>query len=149
MCTAVSFFSTHHYFGRNLDLEYSYEESVVITPRNFTLPFRQKLPLEKHFAIIGMAYVYENYPLYYDATNEHGLSMAGLNFPEYATYHSSIIKKDNIAPFELIPWILGQCKNIFEAKILFQIPIFHQTLKYHNSHAFQSFHCIFFYIFLL
>lgn len=30
--------------------------------------------------IIGMAHVAENYPLYYDAVNEAGLGMAGLNF---------------------------------------------------------------------
>ena len=45
MCTAISFLTNNHYFGRNLDLEYSYDESIVITPRNFPLPFRKKLPL--------------------------------------------------------------------------------------------------------
>ena len=118
MCTAVSFLTKDHYFGRNLDLEYSYEESIVITPRNFSLPFRKKLPLETHYSMIGIAYVCDNYPLYYDATNEAGLSMAGLNFPEYADYKPAAIKKDNIAPFEFIPWILGQCATITEAKEL-------------------------------
>ncbi|MBR5564616.1 MAG: choloylglycine hydrolase [Roseburia sp.] len=118
MCTAVSFLTKDHYFGRNLDLEYSYEESIVITPRNFSLPFRKKLPLETHYSMIGIAYVCDNYPLYYDATNEAGLSMAGLNFPEYADYKPAAIKKDNIAPFEFIPWILGQCATIAEAKEL-------------------------------
>lgn len=118
MCTAVSLLTNDHYFGRNLDLEYCYEESVVITPRNFLLPFRKKTPLVKHFAIIGMAYVCEGYPLYYDATNEAGLSMAGLNFPEYADYKPFAARKDNITPFEFIPWVLGQCATIDEAKKL-------------------------------
>lgn len=118
MCTAISLLTKDHYFGRNLDLEYSYAESVVITPRNFPLPFRKKLPLNKHYAIIGMAYVCENYPLYYDATNEAGLSMAGLNFPEYADYKPAVARKDNITPFELIPWVLGQCATICETKAL-------------------------------
>ena len=118
MCTAISFLTDNHYFGRNLDLEYSYDENIVITPRNFPLPFRKKLPLEKHLAIIGMAYVCDNYPLYYDATNEKGLSMAGLNFPEYADYKSMVTKKDNIAPFEFIPWVLGQCSTVSEARQL-------------------------------
>ena len=75
MCTAISFTTQDHYFGRNLDLEYSYEEAVVITPRNF--PFR----FPTRYGLIGMAYVPHDYPLYYDATNEAGLSMAGLRFP--------------------------------------------------------------------
>ena len=103
MCTAISLRTSDHYFGRNLDLEYCYTESVVITPRNFTLTFRHKLPLKKHLAMIGMAYVCDGYPLYYDATNEAGLSMAGLNFPEYADYKPAAARKDNSTPFEFIP----------------------------------------------
>jgi len=118
MCTAVSFLTNEHYFGRNLDLEYSYTESVVITPRRFPLPFRKKLPLEEHYAMIGMAYICDNYPLYYDATNEAGLSMAGLNFPEYADYKSFVARKDNITPFEFIPWVLKQCSSVNEARQL-------------------------------
>lgn len=116
MCTAISLNTKDHYFGRNLDLEYSYKETVTITPRNYPLPFRKKNTLTTHYAIIGMAYVFENYPLYYDATNEKGLSMAGLNFPDNAFYPDKAIESlDNISPFELIPWILGQCATIEES----------------------------------
>jgi choloylglycine hydrolase len=65
--------------------------------------------------MIGMASVVDGYPLYYDATNEAGLSMAGLNFPGFATYYPMQDGKDNITPFELIPWILGQCANVCDA----------------------------------
>lgn len=118
MCTAISFLTKDHYFGRNLDLEYSYSETVTITPRNFPLHFRHKETLGKHYSIIGMAYVQDNYPLYYDATNEKGLSMAGLNFPENADYKPLSSDKDNIAPFEFIPWILAQCESLKDAKKL-------------------------------
>ena len=118
MCTAISFLTKDHYFGRNLDLEYSYIETVAITPRNYPFKFRQKETLKTHYAMIGIAYVHENSPLYYDATNEKGLSMAGLNFPQYADYKPNASEKDNIAPFEFIPWILGQCKTVAEAKNL-------------------------------
>ena len=33
--------------------------------------------MPRHYAIIGMAHLAGGYPLYYDATNEAGLSMAG------------------------------------------------------------------------
>lgn len=118
MCTAISFLSKDHYFGRTLDFEYSYEETITVTPRNFPLHFRKKNSLLHHYALIGMAYIQKNYPLYYEATNEVGLCMAGLHFPEYADYKPAAPALDNITPFEFIPWILGQCQTVSEARFL-------------------------------
>lgn len=116
MCTAILHKTKHHYFGRNLDLEYHFEENVTITPRNYPFTFRCAGEMETHYAMIGMAVVENGYPLYYEATNETGLSMAGLNFPGNAWYFPPAEDRDNIAPFELIPWILGQCKDLTDAK---------------------------------
>lgn len=118
MCTAVTYQTKDHYFGRSLDLETSYNEMVVVTPRNFGFHFRKVHDLNSHYAMIGMAAVVDNYPLYYEATNEWGLSMAGLNFPGNADYKPEMEGKDNVAPFEFIPWILGQCATIDEVKLL-------------------------------
>ena len=120
MCTAISFRTKDTYFGRNLDLERGYGESVVITPRNYLFSMRHTKKLTTHYAMIGMATVVNDYPLYYEATNEQGLSMAGLNFPGNAVYGEMIEGKDNVSPFELIPWILGQCSNIQEVKALLE-----------------------------
>ena len=120
MCTAVSFLKGDHYFGRNLDLEYSYDESVTITPRNYPFHFRSGVSLENHYALIGVAHVEAGYPLYYDATNEKGLSMAGLNFPVSTDYKQPVLGKDNIAPFEFVPWVLGRCANLSEARRLLE-----------------------------
>ena len=118
MCTAATYKTKDHYFGRTLDYEASYGEQVVITPRNFPFQFRSVASLEHHHALIGMATVAENYPLYYEATNEKGLSMAGLNFPGNADYKPLVEKRDNVAPFEFIPWVLGQCATVDEAALL-------------------------------
>ena len=118
MCTAVTYQTRDHYFGRNLDLEYSYNETVTVTPRNYPFRFRKMGTMQTHYALIGMATVVEDYPLYYEATNEKGLSMAGLNFPGIATYYEEDPQKDNITPFELIPWLLGQCETVVQAKQL-------------------------------
>ena len=118
MCTAISYYTKDHYFGRNLDLEFSYKETVTIAPRNYPFKFRKVNDISKHYAIIGMAYVSDNYPLYYDAINEKGLGMAGLNFPNNADYKEEKNDKDNIAPFEFIPWILSQCSNLEEVREL-------------------------------
>jgi len=116
MCTAVTYKTKDFYFGRTLDYEFSYQEEVTVTPRNFPFAFRNGRVLRDHYALIGMAYVVDGYPLYYDAVNEKGLGMAGLNFVGNAVYGKEIPGKSNIAQFEFIPWILGRCANVKEAK---------------------------------
>ena len=116
MCTAVNLTTKHHYFGRNLDLEYSYQEEVVVTPRGYSFPFRHVSGPARAYAMIGMATVMDGIPLYYEATNERGVSMAGLNFPGSADYKPMTAGRDNVPPFEFIPWVLGQCANMDEVR---------------------------------
>ena len=116
MCTAVNFKTRNHYFGRNLDLEYTYQETVTVTPRRYPFRFRTMGEMDNHHAIIGMAYVVDGYPLYYDATNEKGVSMAGLMFAGNSHYPDMAQGKDNISPFEFIPWILAQCEDMTEVR---------------------------------
>ncbi len=116
MCTAVTYNAADCLFGRNLDLEYSYNESVVITPRNFPLKFRRTEALCTHFAVIGTAIIKDSYPLYYDAMNEKGLACAALNFPQYAAYLPPQKNKTNLASFELMQWIMAQCSSVYDIK---------------------------------
>lgn len=118
MCTAATYTTKDHYFGRNLDLECSYNENVVVVPRNFPLNFKLMGSMERHYAMIGMALVMDGTPLFYDATNEKGLSIAGLNFPHSAFYGSEQPDKDNIAAYEIIPWLLGQCADLSQVRRL-------------------------------
>lgn len=66
--------------------------------------------------MIGMACAVEDYPLYYEAVNEKGLCMAGLNFVGNAHAKEKEEGKDNIAQFELIPWMLSQCADVEETR---------------------------------
>ncbi|MBO5912656.1 MAG: choloylglycine hydrolase [Clostridia bacterium] len=116
MCTAATYKTDNFYFGRTLDNEFSFGETVTVTPRNFPLKFRFLNANKSHFAIIGMAYVCENYPLYYDAMNEKGLCMAGLNFVGNAYFNEPQHGEENVAVFEFIPWILSQCANVTEVR---------------------------------
>ena len=118
MCTAATYKTKDFYFGRTLDYEFSYGEEIVVTPRNFVFPWRKLVNPESYYAIIGMAYVVKDYPLYYDAVNEKGLCMAGLNFVGNADYKEEKQDKDNVTPFEFIPWILTQCASVREARAL-------------------------------
>ena len=112
MCTAICCDMGHCYFGRNLDLEYNYTETVTITPRNFTFEFENDDVMKRHYAMIVIEYVADGYPLYYDAVNEKGVAMAGLSFDGFAYYNKPCVEKNNIASYELIPYILCCCGDM-------------------------------------
>ncbi len=116
MCTSIFYKTKNSYFGRTLDYEFSYGEKITITPRNYPFKFRYLKENNNHYAIIGMAHIENNYPLYYEAMNEKGLAIAGLNFVNNAKYNEVIDRKNNVCQFELIPYILINCTNIDEVK---------------------------------
>ena len=116
MCTAVTYKTKDFYFGRTLDYDFSYGDEVVIMPRNYPFSFRNMGVLDNHYAMIGMALVTDDYPLYHEAVNEKGLGMAGLNFVENAVFSDEMPGKDNVATFEFIPWILSECATVKEAR---------------------------------
>ena len=118
MCTSISYTTKDHYFGRNLDMECSYNEKVIIAPRNYPLKFRHLREIDEHFAMVGIGISVYDYPLYYEATNEKGLSMAGLSFKTSAVYNDFNIDKENVCVFELIPYVLGNCSSVDEAREL-------------------------------
>ena len=116
MCTAATYKTKDFYMGRTLDYEFSYGEEIIISPRNYPFKFRYTGEDSSHYAIIGMAHVTGDYPLYYDAVNEKGLGMAGLNFVGNAVYGEPVDGSKNVAQFEFIPWILSKCGNLDEAR---------------------------------
>ena len=111
MCTALH---AHGCFGRTLDLEHTYAEQVVLTPRDFPFAWRHLPATKEHYAILGMAMVVDGYPLYYDGVNACGLAMAGLRFPHSCAYVAA--REGDVASFELIPYVLGRCATVDEAK---------------------------------
>ncbi len=119
MCTAATYQSKDFYFGRTLDNEFSYGEKVVVMPRNYPLHYLEQSEQVHHYAIIGMASIMEGVPLFYDAVNEHGLAIAGLNFVGNACYHAHQDNKDNIAQFELISIMEG-------------VPLFYDAVNEHG-----------------
>ena len=121
MCTAATYQTSDFYFGRTLDYESSYGEEIVILPRKYKLPFLHMGVSEQHYAIIGTAHIANGYPLFYDAVNEKGLCMAGLNFVGNACYAARTADdSDNVAQYEFIPWILSQCADTAEARAFIQ-----------------------------
>lgn len=116
MCTAAVYQTRDFYFGRTLDYGYSYGEGVTVTPRNYPFHFRYMGDMGRHYGMIGIAHIAQGYPLYYDGANERGLAAAGLNFVGNACYRQPMVGRENIATFELIPWLLGRCATVKECR---------------------------------
>lgn len=116
MCTAATYRTDDFYMGRTLDYEFSYGEEITVMPRNFPLSFRHGGGTDRHYAIIGMAHVADGYPMFYDAVNEKGLGMAGLNFAASARYSEPEDGKQNVAQFEFISWVLSQFASLGQAR---------------------------------
>lgn len=120
MCTGVRFIDDkgNMYFGRNLDWSEGYGEKVVVTPRNYVYQsafLGEQRP--RHGAIIGMAIIEENTPLYFDCANEAGLAIAGLNFPGYAAYaEEAVYAKTNVAAYEFPLWVLMNFSTVDEVE---------------------------------
>ncbi len=117
MCTAVHIVCGHGLFGRTLDVMQGYGEQVVIAPRKMPLSFSDGQVNADHFAMVGMAYLAEKTPLYFDAMNEHGLCMAGLRFPD-AEYAAPQRTGREMAPYEVISRVLSSCRTVEDAVAL-------------------------------
>ena len=116
MCTCIDLKTKDYYFGRNLDLDERFGEKVVITPRNYKFDWKNGSTIFTKYAMIGMASVVQDYPLYAEAANERGLAMAGLYFPQNAYFFEPKDSNLNLAPYELIPYFLGQYATVAEIK---------------------------------
>ena len=88
MCTCIELKNKDFYFGRNLDLEYRFGEKVVITPRDYGFKLRSEPDFRTRYAMIGMAAVAGDYPLYAEAANEKGLPTEALDYLEQVRAHA-------------------------------------------------------------
>ena len=101
MCTGVRFSDDegNTYFGRNLDWSFSYGETILVTPRGYRYDYAYgaKGKSEPN-AVIGVGVVMADRPMYFDCANEHGLAIAGLNFPGYASFAHNRSREPKTSP---------------------------------------------------
>ena len=120
MCTGVRFSDEegNMYFGRNLDWSFSYGESILATPRGYHYDnvFGASGKATPN-AVIGVGVVMADRPMYFDCANEHGLAIAGLNFPGYAEFvHEPVEGTDNVATFEFPLWVARNFDSVDEVE---------------------------------
>ncbi len=127
MCTAMTLRAEDFYLGRTLDYDCMFQSDVVVMPRNFPLRLRFLQEVTHHYALCGMAYIRDGYPLFYDGMNEKGLAAAALSFGEDADYSEEAGRSLNIASFEVIPYILSVCKSARQAKEVLKTAVITDT----------------------
>lgn len=123
MCTGVRFTDSkgHMFFGRNLDWIEDYGQSIVFTPRGAKIPAPFLGTIEPTYACIGTAIVVDDMPCYFDAGNEAGLAVAGLNFPGYAQFAEQPVRgRVNVAAFEFPLYIVANCSTLSEVRAALQ-----------------------------
>ena len=124
MCTAIYDNKCGAVLGRTLDLELTHGEKYTTLDAGVEMKYIYLGNVKNKYRIGGTAHTVGGVPLFYDGMNECGLGIVALNFPRCAVYlppHSGYI---NLGSFELIPYILGECRDISEAEeMLLQINI--------------------------
>lgn len=120
MCTALNISSKEgkYFFGRNMDLAYTFNQEVIMIPRSYE--FKDIVSgniITNNKAIIGMGTIIDNHPTIADGMNENGLAAAGLNFAGYAFFEKELSKeKTNVTPYDFIQWILSNHDTVEEVK---------------------------------
>lgn len=121
MCTGIRFTdgSGKMYFGRNLDWTQGYGERVVVTPPAAKVPAafeRPGDPKDGH-TVMGMGIVVAGIPLYFDCGNDAGLAVAGLNFPQSASYVKEGKEGSvNVAAYEFPFWVARNFSSVDEVR---------------------------------
>lgn len=114
MCTSVTFLSEtgDNFLARTMDFGFELKGRPVVIPRNQTFPSDVK-GSEYHtkYSFVGTGRNLDNYILV-DGVNEKGLSAAALYFSGEAQFAKESKEGEiNIAPHEVLNWILGNADS--------------------------------------
>ena len=120
MCTGLILETKdgNHLFGRNMDIEFSFNQSIIFLPRNYKgINTETGRKIAPKYAVLGMGTIFNDYPTFADGLNEKGLGVAGLNFPQYAYYPSERQEgKVNVPQYDFLLWILANFASVEEVK---------------------------------
>ncbi len=119
MCTSLTLMPDNRsgLLARTMDFSVNLEADFIVVPRNYPLLTTQPGPKPLGtYGFMGKGRKYQTHVLA-DGLNEAGLACASLYFSGYAKYnHEALENKINLAPEEVVAWMLASFSTIQEAK---------------------------------
>ena len=98
MCTCIAMQGKCLLFGRNMDIEYSFGERVVLRPRGFRQEYKRAERCEKAYAMVGMAALESGVTVSIGAAFGSGLGNEALiHLADQAMYQVKTNGKDGFA----------------------------------------------------
>jgi choloylglycine hydrolase len=119
MCTSLTLAAANQIntLSRTMDFAFMLDPQLVFIPRNYPMPSNSDGTLTPaKYAMMGIGGQSGSY-VFADGVNEKGLACASLYFPGYARYHEdSLPDKTNLAPHEVVGWLLTNFASVAEVK---------------------------------
>lgn len=120
MCTSLIYetLDKTQFLARTMDFSFELEANPVYIPKGyvFTSDVGPNVTFEAKYAFIGAGRKLHEY-FFADGLNEVGLAICSLYFRDYAVYsEEEVADKVNIAPHELISWVLGNIDSVATMK---------------------------------
>jgi penicillin V acylase-like amidase (Ntn superfamily) len=112
MCTSFSL--TAHgqtFFARTMDFAFLLDGEPIVMPQGYQWSLQLGGQVTNHYGFVGMGKQLEEF-LFIDGVNEKGLAIAELYFSNEAIYCEYTGEKMNLAPHELVHWVLGNVADI-------------------------------------
>lgn len=118
MCTSIRYQTENgiNFLARTMDFGFELHGQPIIIPRDYHWQLELGGEIATKYGYVGTGRKMENF-LFADGVNEKGLAIAELYFPNEAKYESKPVEgKINLAPHEIISWILGEISSLEELK---------------------------------
>lgn len=151
MCTAIFFKSSEgrHFLGRTLDFPFLPDCGLISVPAGAAIPAMDGHPICTQYAFMGMACT-ETMGIMADGVNEHGLGGAIQYIRDGAEYQARSASGENISAMELLPCLLGRCRDVQEViaalgqiRVVDQVdPLFRAVSPVHHMFADRTGACI-------
>lgn len=119
MCTSLTFSSGsgNYFLARTMDFGFQLDGKPIVLPKNHKWQLQLGGEHVIKYGFVGTGRKLDEY-FFADGVNEKGVAVAELYFLNEAKYSNEARKdKINLAPHELIMWILGEIESIEELRI--------------------------------
>ncbi|MHC5268702.1 choloylglycine hydrolase family protein [Enterococcus sp. LJL98] len=120
MCTSIftKTLNGEYILSRTMDFTFPLEAAPLFIPKDYQwVSEATKESFQSEYGFIGAGRLLGTTYFVADGVNEAGLSAAELYLPGEVQYNDvSDDSKTNVAPHELILWILGNCKSVAEVE---------------------------------